>query len=147
MTLFEEIETSFSDAIGLDFIATTDYVKEPSIMLLVFIDPKKVSDIYNRMVNTFDHYQLTAIIKTNNTGATLEIVDRDTADIVIIKDLPYIKNNLKYFIEATPKDGRFLFAIGVIDENKMTQLYNTMYPAARKFLAFAGYSFVSSLSS
>jgi hypothetical protein len=138
MTTLEQIEQNFSSAHHLDFVATTNLQKEPSVILIKFIDPQNHIDSYNLLCKTFDHEQLTTVLSITNNKISLQIVDSDTADVISINNLSFDKEQLKKFQQATPSNWRYIVALGHINKEGTAVIVKTI-----SLLTFVGYKVVS----
>jgi len=142
MTILEQVEQNFASANKVDFFATSNLEKEPSLILIWFSDnPDNHIESYNLLCENYDHYQLTAVISIVDNKISLQIVDSDTADVISINNLSFDKGHLETFQEATPTEWRFIFAFGFIDKTGIINIYqpNNM----TSLLSFAGYKVVT----
>src|SRR5690349_2620334 len=102
MLLKEIIERAFSHATGLEFRATTNLKKEPSVVYLMFEDVDKYIPIYNILLSRYQPLQLGLIFKVNNGKIDLTITDKDSDETIEREGLPYREESLRDFMRETP---------------------------------------------
>src|SRR5699024_5421512 len=103
MTVIDRIEKSIGTATSIQYFSTTDYKKEPTVIVLTFDRPHDGADSYNLLLDNYKDKNASLVVFKNENNVNISIVAKDTADAINIKHLNFDSNQLVDFLTKEPK--------------------------------------------
>lgn len=120
MRLIDDIESYFVDAKAIEFFGTSDYKKEPPVIILVFESIIAGGALgYDLLSTNFGDKKATLVLFDKGDNVDVAIVVKDTADAINIKNLKFDKNQLDVFLKNEPKERKFAFVVGSLENGNL----------------------------